>query len=162
MSSEEVVLKPTSEPSKYNDQVPLVVDPSELGEKAIRSSSSPETPGTLKDPSVLRTNLPSGAKSIASTSSAFEVKPTSEPSKYHPNVPAVFVPSDVGMKRMMSESSTVPRPLIVAGASSEMSMLPSVIRAKASTSPVMPTSEPSKYRSHLPVEVLYETMSSSL
>ena len=144
LTSSLVAVRPTSEPSKYHDQLPLVVDPSDVEEKAIRSSSLPEAPVTLNAPRVLITSLPSGAKPTASMSSASAVKPTSEPSKYHAKVPAVLAPVEVGMKRMMSESSTVPKPLIVAAASREMRILPSDIKAKASTSPVTPTSEPSK------------------
>ena len=162
MSSDEVVFSPTSEPSKYSNQVPLVVDPRDVGEKAIKSSSLPETPVTLKEPRVLMINFPSGTKSMASTSSASVVKPTSEPSKYHWKVPVVVSPVEVGMKRMISESSTLPKPLMVAAASRDMRILPSGIKAKASTSPVTPTSEPSKYMLHVPVAVLYETISSSL
>lgn len=144
LTSSVVAVRPTSEPSKYHDQLPLVVDPSDVEEKAIRSSSLPETPVTLKEPRVLTTSLPSGAKPTASMSSASVVKPTSEPSKYHAKVPAVFAPVEVGVKRMISESSTVPRLPTVDAASREIRILPSDIKAKASTSPVTPTSEPSK------------------
>ena len=38
------------------------------------------------------------------------VSPTSEPSKYQANVPAVVAPSWVGVKRTTSKGVTVPRP----------------------------------------------------
>jgi len=119
--------------------------PREVGVKATRSSSSPDVPVTLNDPVVLRISFPSGANPMTSIFSLLADKPTSEPSKYHSKEPVVFVPNDVGMKRTISESSTLPRIGSVVGLRKLNNMLPSVINRKASRLPVArPTSEPSK------------------
>ena len=144
-SSLAVSANPTSDPSKYIVHVPLVVDPSEVGENASRSSSPPDAPVTLNVSNRPITNLPSGAKSRVSISSPVVVSPTSEPSKYHSNVPAVLSPNEVGIKRTISESSTVPRLPIESAVSGLKRMLLSGINAKASTSVALkPTSDPSK------------------
>ncbi len=144
-SSLAVSANPTSDPSKYIVHVPLVVDPSEVGENASRSSSPPDAPVTLNVSNRPITNLPSGAKSRVSISSPVVVSPTSEPSKYHSNVPAVLSPNEVGIKRTISESSTAPRLPIESAVSGLKRMLLSGINAKASTSVALkPTSDPSK------------------
>ena len=86
---------PTSEPSKYNDQLPLVTAPSEVGENANISSSRPLTPGTAELPVVEIKIRPSASRLNASMLSALISSPTSEPSKYMLNIPAVVLPSEV-------------------------------------------------------------------
>jgi len=146
--------------------VPLVFEPRDVGAKAIRSSSLPDAPGTVNDPVVLMRIRPSGAKPTASISSLFVVNPTSEPSKYHEKVPAVFSPSEAGVKRTMSESSTLPRPSMVVELTKLKRIVPSDISRNAATSAPpetpSPTSEPSKYKDHAPVADSYLRMSSSL
>ena len=154
-------MSPTSEPSKYNAHVPVVVAPSVVAVNTSKSSSLPETPVTPNAPSVLITSLPSGAKPIASISSAVVDKPTSEPSKYQENVPAVVEPSEVGVNRMISESSTVPKVPTAPSVSTLNRIVPSGIRKKASISLVTPTSDPSKYMDHVLVALLYDRISSS-
>lgn len=153
--SSEDELSPTSDPSKYSVHVPLVLEPSELGANAIRSSSLPETPVTLNDPIVLMSSRPSGASPITSTSSELVLNPTSEPSKYHSKVPAVLTPNETDTKRMTSESSTLPTFEIVDDLTRLNKMLPSDIKRKASTSlpfeTPRPTSDPSKYNDQVPV-----------
>jgi len=103
---------------------------------------------------VLITNLPSGVKSIASMSSPPSVRPTSEPSKNHSKLPAVSLPVDVGTNLTISESSTMPKPGIATEDESKLiKMLPSDSKAKAFTSVLNPTSEPSKYIAQVPVPV---------
>src|SRR5215208_4502704 len=86
---------PTSEPSKYIDQLPLVTFPSDVEEKANISSSTALTPGTAELPVVEIKIRPSPSKLNASMLSALVSNPTSEPSKYMLNVPAVVLPSEV-------------------------------------------------------------------
>ena len=93
---------PTSEPSKYSAQVPLVVAPSVVGVKASRSSSFAYAPVTETLPKVLISMRPSGVTVKASISSSLVVSPTSEPSKYHVQAPAVVLPVLVGVKRRIS------------------------------------------------------------
>lgn len=155
-----VVPNPTSEPSKYMDHDPLVVVPKDVAAKEIRSSAFPEAPVTLKGPTVLTIRLPLGAKLMASISSSVVVSPTSEPSKYMVKVPAVFDPKEVGVKRRMSELSTLPKPEIVPSVSTLSKMDPFDINSNASTSLVIPTSEPSKYMDQTPVALLSDKISS--
>lgn len=154
--SEAVSFRPTSEPSKYKDQL----TPSGL--RVIKSSSVPETAGTLYDPVVLISRLPSGAKSTESISSALEVRPAMEPVRNAENSPVVLSPNEVGMNLKISESSTEPIVGRLAGASRLISRLPSGIKAKALISPLMPTSEPSKKSDHAPVAGSKARISSSL
>ena len=72
--------RPTSEPSNSRVNEPEV-DAPRVPVKVNRSSSAPEAPVPLKPPVVDTTRLPPESKVIESTSSPFEVKPTSEPSK---------------------------------------------------------------------------------
>src|SRR3990170_2466446 len=109
ISTDEEVFSPTSEPSKYMANVPLVDEPV-VPLKTKRSSSAPEAPVPPNDPTVLIMRAPFGARPMASISSPDNVSPTSEPSKYQLKEPAVFEPSEVGVKRKMSLSSTVPKP----------------------------------------------------
>ena len=74
--------------------------------KARRSSSRAETPETETESDVEIAISPVDRSSTASTSAAVVVRPTSEPSKYMENVPAVLAPSEVASKRTMSESSS--------------------------------------------------------
>lgn len=159
--SDNVLLKPTSVPSKYVDHVPLVVAPNVVAAKESMSSPFPDAPVTLYAPDRLTTNLPLGAKPMASTSSDVVDNPTSEPSKYQVKVPAVFVPSEVGVKRRISESSTVPKPVTVPSVSRLINIVPLDIKANASTSLVIPTSEPSKYIDQIPVALFRDKISSS-
>lgn len=156
-----MVPNPTSEPSKYMAHDPLVVVPRDVAAKETRSSLFPETPVTLKGPTVLTIRLPLGAKLMASISSSVVVSPTSEPSKYIVKVPAVFDPREVGVKRTISEALTLPMPDTIPSASRLSKMDPFDINSKASTSLVMPTSEPSKYMDQPPVALLRDKISSS-
>ena len=91
-SSPLVSANPTSDPSKYIVQVPLVVLPRVVGVKArISSSAAPVTPVTVGLPVVEISTLPSGRTSSASIFSAPALKPTSTPLKYMLNVPAVML-----------------------------------------------------------------------
>ena len=87
----------TSEPSKYNDQVPLVDSPSVTGLKARISSSAAETPGTVALPMVEISTWPLDSKDTASIPSLLVLKPTSTPFRYILNVPAVTLPSEVAL-----------------------------------------------------------------
>jgi hypothetical protein len=88
--------------------------------KASRSSSvALLTPGIAGLPEVEITSWPLGSSASASMSSLLESSPTSEPSKYRLRLPAVVAPSEVASKRMISKSSTAPRPAIVAAPSRE-------------------------------------------
>ena len=84
-------------------QLPLVVEPNCVGVNAIRSSSAAETPVTEALPRVLISSVPFESKVKASTSSSSTERPTSDPSKYHCQDPAVVLPREEGMKSRMSE-----------------------------------------------------------
>ena len=90
---------------------------------------------------------------MASMFSPLADRPTSDPSKYHWKVPAVFVPNEVGTNRTISESSTLPTLGIVHGLRKLKRILPSVMSRKASTSvpaaALRLTSDPSKYRDQI-------------
>src|ERR671931_629769 len=89
--------RPTSLPSKYIAHAPAVLEPREVGVKAIRSSAWPEAPGTEKLPAVDTSSLPLGNTAIASTFSAVPDRPTSLPSKYMLQVPVVLPPRLEGL-----------------------------------------------------------------
>lgn len=86
---------PTSEPSKYIAQVPLVTSPNVVGVKANISSSRPLTPGTDGLAVVEISTRPSASRLTESMFSLLVSSPTSEPSRYILNVPAVMLPSEV-------------------------------------------------------------------
>jgi len=73
---------PTSEPSKYIAQLPLVTSPNEVGVKANTSSSLPKTPGTEGLLVVEINTRPSGSRLTESILSPEASKPTSLPSRY--------------------------------------------------------------------------------
>ena len=103
ISSELVSPSPTSEPSKYNDQVPVVLGPKVVGVNCrISSSAAPLTPVTVGLPVVEINKLPFGRTLRASMFSLDAVKSTSAPLKYILNVPAVLLPSEVASNRAMS------------------------------------------------------------
>ena len=85
-SSPEVV-RPTSEPSKYMLNAPLVVGPSEVASKRTTSESSivPATPERVA-PSESSENSSESASSQPNTSIRRLASPTSEPSKAMLNV----------------------------------------------------------------------------
>lgn len=160
-SSLELVFRPTSEPSKYIDHVPLVDDPHAVAENSARSSSTPLAPVTLQLPRKLTIRLPAGDTAIDEMSSPLVVKPTSEPSKNIANVPAVVEPSEVGVNCTMSESSTVPTPDTLGALSKLIRIVPSESNANALMSALGSTSEPSKYIDHVFVPVSKRMISSS-
>src|SRR5688500_20361067 len=91
-SSPLVSPSPTSEPSKYINQVPLVLLPSVVGVNASTSSSlAPVTPTTAGFPVVESSTRPSGSRLTESIFSADVSKPTSLPSKYMDQVPLVVL-----------------------------------------------------------------------
>ena len=162
MSSFDVLDSPTSEPSKYIAHEPPVVEPRAVAVKASRSSSAPDAPVTETLPVVLMSSRPSVRSSNASTSSSVVDRPTSEPSKYHDQVPAVVPPVEVGTNFRMSESSTAPKPVSVKSVSKLISRPPSGCRSKASTSVLArPMSEPSMTSVHAPVAMFLISTSSS-
>ena len=137
---------PTSEPSKYSVQVPAVTSPKEVDVKARISSSAPLTPGTKGFPVVEINRRPSDRSESASMLSPLVSRPTSLPSKYMLNVPAVFIPSEVASKRRISWG-VAEIPLTVTLLSKDRSRESESSRAKAKTSGLLtPTSEPSKNR----------------
>jgi hypothetical protein len=92
--------------------------------KASRSSSLADALETETVPVVDITSRPSDRSSKASTSAADAVRPTSEPSKYMENAPAVVAPSEVASKRTTSESSigpVIPGKMLLRSASTERS-----------------------------------------
>jgi len=102
---------------------------------------------TLTAPLVETRICPFESNSTASTSSAFCVKPTSEPSKCIEKMPAVKSPSEVAVKRTMSESSMLRGPGSVPATSKERRRVVALAQEKASMRKVeRPTSEPSKAR----------------
>src|SRR5215217_5592273 len=94
--------KPTSDPSKYMDQVPLVVFPNVVDVNANISSSLPVRPGTDESPVVEIRIRSFGSTDTESMYSVVVSKPTSLPSKYMLNVPAVVLPREVASKRKIS------------------------------------------------------------
>jgi len=135
---------PTSEPSKYIAQVPLVAVPSVVGVNAKTSSSAPVTPATDELPVVESNTRPSGSKLTESIFSAVISRPTSIPFKYMPNVPAVTLPSEVASNLAISVGANVILP-IVTDLSKAIRNVSASMTEKANTSvPLTPTSEPSK------------------
>src|ERR1043165_7858170 len=121
------------------------------------SSSAPLMPGTAKSPTVDKKMYPSMVRSNASTSSLLlSANPTSEPSKYICQVPAVTSPSEVGVNS--STSSSLPlTPGTTGSPVVESNRLPSHNRAiESMDSPLVsnPTSLPSKYILKLPTVLL--------
>src|ERR1044071_554635 len=104
ISSPLVSDRPTSEPSKYIAHVPLVVLPRAVGVNASTSSSLAElTPVTTGLPVVEINRRPSESRDRESIFSfVVSSKPTSLPSKYKLNVPAVLLPNEVASKRRIS------------------------------------------------------------
>src|SRR5262245_30989265 len=155
---------PLSLPVKNSGEtkLPAVVLPSEVGWKATISPPVPETPLTAKLPRVVRYSVgrpdPFAFTATASTSSLASFSPTSLPSKYMAQRPAVFAPREVGVKTRMSSSApdtpgTLTFPLV------EMSSRPSPSMVKASMPSALvvlnvdelrPTSLPSKYILQVP------------
>src|SRR6266536_1534356 len=136
---------PTSEPSKYIAHVPAVTSPREVGVNASTSSSLPVVrPGTEGLPVVENNKRPSDNSESESILSLLVSKPTSLPSKYMLNVPAVFAPSDVASKRRTS-CGVAEIPLTVTALLNAIrrESESSIEKAKRSEPPT-PTSEPSK------------------
>lgn len=139
--------RPTSEPSKYKAHVPAVTLPSEVGVNASTSSSarlaSPEIEGL---PLVETSNRPSESSVSESIVSLLDSSPTSLPSKYRLNVPAVRLPSEVASKRRISCGAAV-IPLTVTLELKDIRIVSAstMENAKRSGLPT-PTSEPSKKR----------------
>lgn len=141
-----VSARPTSEPSKYICQAPLVTFPREVGINASTSSSLAESPVTDVLPVVEISTLPSESSETESRLSAEVVSPTSLPSKYMLKVPAVVVPRDVASKRTISCGATA-MPFTVTEALNAIRMLSGSRMEKPTRSTAAsPTSEPSKNR----------------
>src|SRR5688572_19360362 len=149
-SSPLVSPSPTSEPSKYIDQVPLVLLPSVVGVNASTSSSlAPVTPTTAGFPVVESSTRPSGSRLTESIFSAVVSKPTSLPSKYILKAPAVTLPSEVASKRTTSWGATE-IPFNVSAVVNDRSSESASRKEKPKRSdPPTPTSEPSKNRLQL-------------
>lgn len=143
ISSPLLSASPTSEPSKYIAHDPVVLLPKDTGVKANISSSLPETPGTEGLPVVEIKMRPSGSTLNESILSLVVLRPTSLPSMYMLNVPAVVVPSDVASKRTISWGAIVRPPTVMALLKDIRMVSESTTdMAKTSTLP-NPTSEPS-------------------
>src|SRR5215207_8311461 len=145
MSSLLLSANPTSEPSKYIAQLPLVVLPSEVDVKARISSSFPVTPGTDGLPVVEIKMRPSGRTLTASMFSAVVSNPTSLPSRYMLNIPAVVLPTEVALNCAISLGVKA-IPLSVIEVLKLNRNVLSLTTLKPKTSGDAPTSEPSKNR----------------
>lgn len=142
---------PTSEPSKYNDQVPLVSAPNVVGVNSKISSSRPlttmpPTPGTEALPVVEISTWPLGSRLTESMFSPFVSSPTSAPFKYILNVPAVFAPSEVASNCTTSRGA-IARPLRVMALLNDIRIVSASTMENANKSRLeTPTSTPSKNR----------------
>lgn len=137
---------PTSDPSKYSAQLPLVFVPREVGVNSSISSSFPATFGTAESTVVESRIRPSGRTLNASIVSPLVSSPTSIPLKYILNVPAVLGPSEVASKRTIS-CGVKAIPLRVTLALKDIR----IVSASTKDIPIRsglpaPTSEPSKNR----------------
>jgi len=141
--------RPTSEPSKYIAQVPLVAAPSVVGVKANTSSSSALTPGTEAFPVVEISTRPSESKLTESRFSPFASNPTSIPFKYMLNAPAVTSPREVASNCTTSQGA-IAKPLMVMALLNAIRIVLSSTIENANRSRLpTPTSEPSKNRVQL-------------
>ena len=149
--------KPSLLPSKKSglENVPAVEVPRADGWKMKMSSLLPVSPGTEKLPLTDSTIAPSASSAKPSTFSLDAPSPTSLPSKYIVQVPAVVLPNDVGENAKIS-SSPPDAPDTANDPRSDTSSVPSSRSVSASMSSLFSansTSLPSKYNSQLPVVV---------
>ena len=106
----------------------------------------PLSPGTVGLPVVEIRMRPSASRLSASMLSALESRPTSDPSKYMLNVPAVLAPREVASKRRISCGVAAMPLTVTALPKDRRSESESSIERPNTSEPPTPTSEPSKNR----------------
>ena len=117
-----------------------------VGVNSNISSYDPEAPVPLNEPWVEISRFPLLSSWNPSMSSPLELRPTSLPSRYIENVPAVAVPRLLAVNSTTSESSIV-RPPMVPAVLNDINISVSLITDSASISKLpRPTSEPSNSR----------------